>query len=102
MAKKLEYRELLNSERWSNMRKRRFKEAEYRCSLCRLEKKILVLHHLHYDSHVGCERKKDLAVVCKKCHYMIHFSQGEKVSLSEILERYLMFQKLFSQRFAKK
>lgn len=87
MPKKLWYQELLHSERWERMRKRRFKEAWYRCSLCNEKKKTLILHH-HTYVRVWMEYKKDLAVVCRKCHYMIHFDKWEKVDLSKIFTRY--------------
>ena len=97
MPKKLEYQELLHSARWQGMRERRFKETWYKCSLCRERKKNLILHH-HTYIRVWMERKIDLAVVCRKCHYMIHFDKWVKVNLSKILSRYKILKIMYNNK----
>lgn len=100
MAKKLWYRELLASEKWQWMRKRRFREANYTCSLCMQFSVVLCLHHLNY-LHVGRERKKDLVVVCKKCHTLCHFTKTWKLKTNKLEHRYNFLKNHF-RKLAKK
>lgn len=87
MAKKLWYKELLWSTRWIGMKKRRFKEARYRCSLCKKKYFILILHHLTYRNAWN-ERKKELVVVCRNCHTKCHFIKWKKIPIYNLEKRY--------------
>jgi len=104
MAKKLWYKELLYSDRRKNMKKRRFKECDYRCNICGKKSDILILHHLTYKN-VWNERKKELIVVCRKCHNKCHFnSKWKKIPICNLEKRYkyLLFKNKLWKRQLKK
>jgi hypothetical protein len=67
---KEKYHEYLLSEKWSNLRKKKIKEAGGRCQLCN-KSGLLNIHHRTYDN-VFNERLEDLIALCKKCHEKFH------------------------------
>lgn len=67
---KEEYKAYLNSPRWQAIRKRLYREYDYKCDRCGSSKNIQV-HHLTYEN-LGEEKDEDLVVLCQKCHSELH------------------------------
>lgn len=67
---KEEYKAYLNSPRWKAIRKRLYREYEYKCAMCGSPKNLNV-HHITYDN-LGEEKDEDLTVLCQKCHSELH------------------------------
>ena len=64
------YKEYLQSPRWKAIRKRLYKEYNYKCALCGSGKNLNV-HHITYEN-LGEENDEDLTVLCQVCHKKIH------------------------------
>jgi len=61
------YREgYLQSAHWQEVRKRKLKQAGYKCEACGAKVK-LDIHHLTYQ-RLGKERLSDLQALCRSCH----------------------------------
>ena len=56
----------LQSDHWQEVRKRKLKQAGYKCEACG-EKVKLDIHHLTYE-RLGKERLDDLQALCRDCH----------------------------------
>lgn len=67
---KEEYKAYLNSPRWQAIRKRLYREYEYKCAMCGSPKNLQV-HHITYEN-IGEEKDEDLTVLCKECHQGLH------------------------------
>lgn len=67
---KEEYKAYLQSPRWQAIRKRLYREYEFKCSMCGSSKNLCV-HHITYEN-LGEEKDEDLTVLCQKCHRDIH------------------------------
>ena len=65
-----EYKAYLNSPHWQAIRKRLYKEYDYKCDRCGSPKNIQV-HHLTYEN-LGEEKDEDLTVLCQVCHKKLH------------------------------
>lgn len=65
-----EYNNYLLSKEW---RDKRIKILQTRnCCECCKSQKILQIHHLHYRNIFCEDLDKDLVVLCKKCHKIVH------------------------------
>lgn len=62
----LSYTDYLQTRHWQWTRRRALAFYHHRCQECGYLYSLEV-HHLHYDS-VGCEKMRDLRVLCRKCH----------------------------------
>ena len=67
---KEEYKAYLNSPRWQAIRKRLYREYDYKCAMCGSPKNLNV-HHITYE-RLGEEKDEDLTVLCQKCHGELH------------------------------
>lgn len=65
------YRTYLDSPAWDELRRRKLREAGYRCEMCGAKSGELNCHHKHYRT-LGHESARDLLLVCKPCHQQIH------------------------------
>lgn len=64
------YGEYLQTDEWKKTRIAALKRAGFRCQLCS-NKEELNVHHNNYENR-GCERNRDLIVLCKGCHANFH------------------------------
>ena len=71
-ARRLPYKEYLNSDWWYYRRWKAIKRARFRCERCKKETWLQV-HHKSYE-RLGCELDKDLEALCRKCHEYEHSS----------------------------
>ena len=69
-ARKPNYEKYIASTRWARKRRRKLREAEYRCRLCGVQESLEV-HHLTYI-RLGREMMADLMVLCRGCHQKHH------------------------------
>lgn len=65
-----EYNNYLLSKEWRDKRTQILKTRN--CCECCKSQKILQIHHLHYRNIFCEDLEKDLVVLCKKCHKMVH------------------------------
>jgi hypothetical protein len=66
------YRDVyLKSEDWKSLRKIKLSKKKARCQICGFASKSNDIHHLKYRNLYDVEIK-DLVVVCRKCHDIIH------------------------------
>ena len=56
----------LQSDHWQEVRRRKLKQAGYKCEACG-EKTKLDIHHKTYE-RLGKERLDDLQALCRPCH----------------------------------
>ena len=78
---KEQYQEYLKTPHWKELRKRKLKQQKYTCEVCDC-KFHLQVHHLTYE-RLGHERLKDLAVLCPKCHKLIHGLMDKRKKVKE-------------------
>ncbi len=79
-----EYTDYLKSKEWRAKRREIFKTRS-ECECC-WEAKYLQVHHLHYKN-IFCENlEKDLVVLCKLCHKMVHVWFDSRPNKSKSLE----------------
>jgi hypothetical protein len=69
------YPEYLESPEWQDIRKRKLKQARYKCELCNATG-TLDVHHRTYERR-GDERLSDLIVLCRECHSKHHAKDQE-------------------------
>lgn len=65
-ALKPTHKQVLESKRWKELRRRRIREVGGKCERCGASG-VLELHHRHYQT-LGEERPSDVEVVCRRCH----------------------------------
>ena len=65
-----EYKQYLLSKEWKQKRITILKTRNS-CECCKSQK-VLQVHHLHYRNIFCEDLEKDLVVLCKKCHKMVH------------------------------
>lgn len=70
------YLDYLETEHWKTFREYILGFWNYRCCLCRSDKKIEV-HHNNYD-RIGDEKISDCVALCSKCHRKFHGSMAKK------------------------
>lgn len=68
--RKLPYPVYLQSKEWQKTRLRAIARAEGRCQICNVERPLTV-HHNTYE-RIGCEKNRDLIVLCWDCHKLFH------------------------------
>ena len=71
MSSKIDYKCYLKTVVWNNTRKKKLREAGYRCQLCSKEGVKLHVHHNTYE-RIGDEDINDLIVLCESCHKKFH------------------------------
>lgn len=71
--KSMPYREFLETEFWQEVRKRKLKQARFKCQMCNISNNRLNVHHRTYEHH-GEEDMYlgDLIVLCEHCHGKFH------------------------------
>lgn len=65
-----DYEEYLLSPEWDSLRRRKLKDANYRCEKCKFSVPLQV-HHLHYHT-LYRESLSDLQALCNGCHRFMH------------------------------
>lgn len=75
------YLEYLKTDHWRRTRNLALKRAQRRCKYCGQSGRLEV-HHLAYERR-GCEKQRDLIVLCSDCHKGEH--QDEKPWLIDSL-----------------
>lgn len=67
------YYKHLRSNKWHSLREKIIAEKKCRCSHCHktFNKSELHLHHKSYQNF-GNEKKKDVMLLCSKCHEKLH------------------------------
>lgn len=65
-----DYIEYLQSPAWDSLRRRKLKDANYRCENCKFSVSLQV-HHLHYAT-LFHESLSDLQALCNGCHRYRH------------------------------
>lgn len=89
ITNKAEYQAYLNSPRWQAIRKRLYREYEYKCAMCGSPKNLNV-HHITYEN-LGEEKDEDLTVLCQQCHSDIH---GKRTFFDDLC---LAWERLFEE-----
>lgn len=84
-----DYREYLQSELWSRIRGRAFKEHGSRCLLC--GKRAALMHHRDYEySTLVGDDLSSLVPLCNLCHQDVEFTKaGRKRSFKQVDSRLL-------------
>lgn len=85
---RIKYKDYISSKEWKNKRNSRIKNYIDKCECCKkmFFNSQLSLHH-HTYKRLGKEKYEDLVVVCKICHYNIHFEEWIKLPLKEKILR---------------
>lgn len=65
------YDDYLKMPHWLEIKKRKLKQADYKCEICGEDEIALQVHHKHYRN-IGNEKDEDLAVLCPNCHKDVH------------------------------
>jgi RNase P subunit RPR2 len=52
-----------------------WKRETGKCEKCGATE-LLTVHHLHYRT-LGCEKRSDVQVLCKECHFKTHEEEAE-------------------------
>ncbi len=81
------YETYLGSPEWQKRRLAALQRADFRCQTCNVPKAEAELH-AHHRTYVrlGDEDSKDLTILCRRCHGLIHRAVGlwnEKVPFGE-------------------
>ena len=71
ISSKIDYKCYLKTMVWDNTRKKKLKEAGYKCQLCSKTDAELHVHHNTYE-RIGDEDMNDLIVLCESCHKKFH------------------------------
>lgn len=71
ISSKIDYKCYLKTIVWDNTRKKKLKEAGYKCQLCSKTDAELHVHHNTYE-RIGNEDMNDLIVLCESCHKKFH------------------------------
>ena len=71
ISSKIDYKCYLKTMVWDNTRKKKLKEAGYKCQLCSKTGAELHVHHNSYE-RIGDEDMNDLIVLCEDCHKKFH------------------------------
>ncbi len=81
-AKRKEYTDYLQSEKWAKIRRKVFRHygGEHRCCCCGIKQPIIDIHHMTYD-RIFDEKLEDLRPLCRVCHSNYH---NKSLSLSEL------------------
>lgn len=64
------YREYIGSNQWQKVRRKKLKKEKGVCVVC--SGKARQVHHWKYPTHWGCEKDREIDVVCGYCHRLIH------------------------------
>ena len=75
------YLDYLETDHWKTFREYILGFWDYRCCLCRSDKKVEV-HHNNYD-RLGNEKINDCVALCSKCHRKFHSSMAKKEKQEE-------------------
>lgn len=81
------YKEYLNTDHWQNLRRNKFKFGGRKCVICQ-ETKTVDVHHIRYRENLFETEPKDLIVLCRACHRMVHRHGTNTLSKKELLEIY--------------
>ena len=69
--RKKEYERYLESDTWTDIRRRKLAEVGAKCAICGSRENITV-HHIQYPKVYGSEEMEDLKVLCWNCHKEKH------------------------------
>lgn len=72
VVRKPAYNRYIHSFEWQARRRYKLEKVGYKCEECGFQsRKGLHVHHLDY-TNFGNESAKELQVLCKRCHEIIH------------------------------
>lgn len=78
------YKRYLRSDHWQNLRLEKLVCAGTLCHFCRQDSPSNDVHHVKYRESLKETKLKDLRVLCRRCHDLVH----------EVLRRFPAIQKL--------
>lgn len=64
------YDEYRKTNHWEKVRKKAYRDAGYRCSVCNADEP-LDAHHRTYEN-LGREKAGDVIALCRRCHELFH------------------------------
>ena len=85
------YKDYLKSKRWKAKRKRCYDFYKGKCTKCKkhIHIKRAHIHHLHYKNFYYEKPKRDIILLCYKCHHKKHdLSNFDKEEIKEIYKDY--------------
>jgi hypothetical protein len=65
------YEQYLRTVHWRAFRARILKDRDRTCEECGERYGLIDVHHLTYEN-LGCERDRDVVVLCRECHEKEH------------------------------
>lgn len=66
------YRHYLRSEHWQNLRLEKLAKVSALCHFCRFESTSNDVHHVIYRASLRETKLRDLRVLCRRCHDLVH------------------------------
>lgn len=92
-----EYRAFLQSKAWKEFRAGVIKKRGRKCEACGLltSLRFLHLHHKTYERFGGKELQKDVVLLCKSCHRLVHKidKQNGMKDLALVTDRVIQYMK---------
>ena len=76
-----DYDRYIRSKTWQKKREQLLDHHGRACVLCGSTEHLHV-HHLHYQT-VGAERPEDVAVCCRRCHFIEHLPYNDNPNWTE-------------------
>lgn len=87
-----DYKDYLQSELWSSIRRKVLRKASGKCSMC--EGRANQVHHRKYTKkNLSGDSMDGLLASCEECHELLHKNAGEFVSYQESKKRAKIFVK---------
>ena len=74
--KTMDYKEYVKTDHWQQFRIKAIEYAGHACQLCGAKDAVLQVHHKTYVNR-GCETLNDVDVLCRACHDLQHYNQGD-------------------------
>ncbi|SRR6266498_1659972 len=105
--KEKEYKAFLRSKIWREFRTKIIKKRGQTCEACGLPTPLRILHchHADYSRFGGRELQKDVFLLCKHCHRLVHkiYNQNLKKDLMLVTIRVIEYmQSLVAMKALKK
>jgi len=92
-----EYQAFLRSKPWKEFRAKIIRKRGQKCQACGLKTPLrtLHLHHADYSRFGGRELEKDVYLLCKHCHRLVHkiHNQNAKRDLMLVTKRVIKYMK---------
>jgi len=65
------YMKFMSSDKWDMIRQSTFSLKGKECEKCHSTKNLQI-HHISYNDELEWVKEKDLMVLCRKCHNVMH------------------------------